>query len=136
MSSVNKAIIIGNVGKDPEIRETQDGKEIASFNVATSEKWKDRATGQYKEKTEWHTIVVFNENIVRVLKEYVRKGSLVCVEGQIKTRKWTDKNGADRYSTEIVLQGYNSSLQLLGSKPKEESQAANVEQELDDEIPF
>jgi single-strand DNA-binding protein len=119
MSSINKAILIGRVGKDPEIRATNNGKEIASFSLATSESWKDKASGERKEKTEWHNIVVFNEGLVSVVKNYVKKGSQLYVEGAIQTRKWQDSNGADRYTTEIVLQAYGGTLQLLGGRPEQ-----------------
>src|ERR1700685_1660703 len=101
--SVNKVILVGNLGKDPEIRSTQDGREIASFSLATSQSWKDNATGERKEKTEWHNIVVFNTNLVGVVKNYVKKGSKLYIEGALQTRKWTDKDGRERYSTEVVL---------------------------------
>lgn len=114
--SLNKVTLIGNLGKDPEIRHTQDGRGIANFSIATSESWKDRATGEKKQKTEWHNIVVFSEGLVKVIQSYVKKGSRVYIEGQLQTRKWQDKNGADRWSTEIVLQNYGSNLILLDSK--------------------
>lgn len=114
--SVNKAVIIGNLGKDPEIRSTQDGKAICNMTVATSESWKDRNTGERKERTEWHRVVVFNDGLARVAEKYLRKGSKVYIEGQIQTRKWTDKDGQDRYSTEIVLQGFGSTLTMLDGK--------------------
>lgn len=111
--SVNKVILIGNVGADPEIRRTQDGRPIANLRIATSESWRDRNTGERKEKSEWHSVVVFNEGICKVVEQYVKKGSKLYVEGQLATRKWTDQTGNDRYSTEIVLQGFNSTLTLL-----------------------
>jgi single-strand DNA-binding protein len=116
MSSVNKVIIIGNLGKDPEIRTTQDGKEIANMTVATSENWKDKATGEKKEKTEWHKVVIFNDGLAGVAKNYLKKGSKVYLEGSLQTRKWTDKDGAEKYSTEIVLQGYGCNLTLLDKR--------------------
>lgn len=143
--SINKAIIIGNLGRDPEVRATQDGREIVTLNIATSESWKDRATGERKEKSEWHKIVVFNENLGRVAKEYLRKGSKVYVEGQLQTRKWTDKDGVERYSTEIVLQNFNGNLTLLDGKKSgdayEEQRQAHGDArhdavELDDDLPF
>jgi single-strand DNA-binding protein len=137
--SINKVILIGNLGKDPEIRNTNDGKEIASLSLATSESWKDNKTGEKKEKTEWHRIVVFSQGLVQVIKQYVKKGSKLYIEGQLQTRKWTDKNGVDRYSTEIVLQGFNSTLQILNSKSDNNSQSDNVETVEhygDDEVPF
>jgi single-strand DNA-binding protein len=114
--SVNKVILVGNLGRDPEIRTTQDGKEIANFSIATSESWKDKNSGERKEKTEWHRIVVFNENLVKVVKNYVKKGSKLYIEGALQTRKWTDKDGQEKYSTEVVLQGYNGSLTMLDGK--------------------
>ncbi|MEZ5690986.1 MAG: single-stranded DNA-binding protein [Rickettsiales bacterium] len=114
--SVNKVILIGNLGRDPEIRSTQDGREIANLAIATSESWKDRNTGERREKTEWHRVVVFNEGLVGVIKNYIKKGSKVYIEGQLQTRKWTDKDGQEKYSTEVVLQGFNGSLTMLDSK--------------------
>jgi single-strand DNA-binding protein len=113
--SVNKVILIGNVGADPEIRRTQDGRGIANLRIATSESWKDKNSGERREKTEWHTVVVFSEGLVKVIEQYVKKGSKVYLEGALQTRKWQDQQGADRYSTEIVLQGFNSTLTLLDS---------------------
>ena len=115
--SVNKVILVGRLGKDPEIRNTQDGREIASFSLATSETWKDKNSGERKEKTEWHNIVIFNPNLVTVVKNYVKKGSSLYIEGALQTRKWTDKEGKDRYTTEIVLQNFNGNLTMLDSKP-------------------
>jgi single-strand DNA-binding protein len=114
--SINKVIIIGSVGQDPEIRTTQDGREIASFSVATSESWKDKNSGEKKEKTEWHRIVVFSSGISGIVKNYVKKGSKLYIEGQLQTRKWTDKDGVEKYSTEIILQGFGAVLQLLNNK--------------------
>ncbi|MEY3105847.1 MAG: single-strand binding protein [Pseudomonadota bacterium] len=114
--SVNKVILIGNVGKDPEIRSTQDGREIASLTLATSESWKDKATGEKREKTEWHRVSVFNEGLVGVIKNYIKKGARLYIEGTLQTRKWTDNTGADRYTTEVVLQGYNSTLTMLDTR--------------------
>lgn len=151
--SLNKVILIGRLGKDPEIRSLQDGKEIANFTLATSEKWKDKNSGDRKEKTEWHKVVVFNPALVGVVKSYIKKGSQVYVEGALQTRKWQDKEGKDNYSTEIVLQAFNGTLLMLDGK-KEGGQesggysdntsystpAATKEdfaaEELDDEIPF
>lgn len=141
-SSLNKVIIIGNVGKDPEIRSTQTGKEIASLVVATSESWKDRSTGEKTEKTEWHRIVAFSEGIVNIIKNYVKKGTKVYIEGSLQTRKWTDNNNQERYTTEVVLQQFNSSLILLSGKNDttnsfSESESSNMSiDDLDDEIPF
>lgn len=114
--SINKVILVGNVGQDPEIRSTQDGREIANFSVATSESWKDKTTGERKDKTEWHKVVVFSQGLVGIIKNYVKKGTKLYLEGQLQTRKWTDNQGIEKYTTEIVLQNYNSSLQLLDSK--------------------
>ena len=111
--SVNKVILVGNVGKDPEIRRTQDGRPIANLSLATSESWRDKATGEKKEKTEWHRVVIFNENLCKVVEQYVKKGSKLYIEGALQTRKWTDQSGAEKYSTEIVLQGFNGSLTML-----------------------
>ncbi len=114
--SVNKVILVGNLGKDPEIRSTQDGREIASFSIATSETWKDKNSGERKEKTEWHNIVIFNPNLVTVVKNYVKKGSKLYIEGALQTRKYTDKEGRERYATEVVLQNYNGNLTMLDGK--------------------
>ncbi len=145
--SLNKVTLIGNLGKDPEIRTTTDGREIANFSIATSESWKDKSTGEKKEKTEWHNIAVFSEGLVRVIKSYVKKGSKVYIEGQLQTRKWTDKDNNERYTTEIVLQSYNSSLILLDFKSEDSSSNYNEDNNkpapvvfrnelADDEIPF
>jgi single-strand DNA-binding protein len=114
--SVNKVILIGNLGKDPEVRTMNNGGEVVSFSIATSENWNDKASGERKEKTEWHNIVIFNENLGRIAKQYLRKGSPVYVEGQLQTRKWTDKDGNDRYTTEVVLQRFRGELTLLGGR--------------------
>lgn len=114
--SVNKVILIGNLGADPEIRRTQDGKPIANLNIATSESWRDRNSGERKEKTEWHRVVIFNEGLCKVAEQYLKKGATVYIEGQLQTRKWQDKDGQDRYSTEVVLQGFNSTLTMLGGR--------------------
>ena len=111
--SVNKVILIGNLGKDPEIRRTQDGRPIANLSVATSETWRDKATGERREKTEWHRVVIFNEGLCRVAEQYLKKGSKVYLEGSLQTRKWQDQQGQDKYSTEVVLQGFNSTLTML-----------------------
>jgi single-strand DNA-binding protein len=113
--SVNKVILLGNLGRDPEIRSMQSGKKMASFSIATSKKWKDRSTQEQKEATSWHNIVVFNEGLVDVIEKYVKKGSKIYVEGELSTRKYQDKDGNDKYTTEVVLQGYNSTLTMLGS---------------------
>lgn len=114
--SVNKVILIGNVGADPEIRRTQDGRPIANLRIATSETWRDRNSGERREKTEWHTVVVFNEGLCKVVEQYVKKGAKLYIEGQLQTRKWQDQTGNDRYSTEIVLQGFNSTLTMLDGR--------------------
>ncbi len=111
--SVNKVILVGNLGADPEIRRTQDGRPIANLRVATSESWKDKTTGERREKTEWHRVVIFNENLCRIAEQYLKKGSKVFIEGQLQTRKWQDQAGQDRYSTEVVLQGFRGELTLL-----------------------
>jgi single-strand DNA-binding protein len=114
--SVNKVILIGNLGKDPEIRRTQDGRPIANLRVATTETWRDKATGERREKTEWHAVVIFNEGLCRVAEQYLKKGAKVYIEGQLQTRKWQGQDGQDRYSTEVVLQGFNSTLTMLDSR--------------------
>ena len=111
--SVNKVILIGNLGADPEIRRTQDGRPIANLRVATSESWKDKNTGERKEKTEWHRVVIFSEGLCKIAEQYLKKGSKVYLEGQLQTRKWTDKDNIERYSTEVVLQNFNSTLTML-----------------------
>ena len=111
--SVNKVILIGNLGADPEIRRTQDGRPIANLRVATSESWRDKATGERRERTEWHRVVIFNEGLSRIAEQYLKKGSKVYLEGSLQTRKWQDQQGQDRYSTEVVLQGFNSQLTML-----------------------
>lgn len=113
--SVNKVILVGNLGADPEIRRTQDGRPIANLRIATSESWKDKNTGEKREKTEWHRVVIFNEGLCRVVEQYLKKGAKVYLEGQLQTRKWQDQTGQDRYSTEVVLQGFNSVLTMLDS---------------------
>ena len=149
--SLNKVLLIGRLGADPEIKQMVNGKSVARLSLATSQSWKDKNTGEKKEKTEWHRIVVFNEGLVNVIQQYLKKGAQIYVEGQLTTRKWKDESsGQDKYSTEIVLQGYNSSLTMLDGKSKSESTNLvndnksslpndNVSQEnsdLDDEIPF
>ena len=114
--SVNKVILVGNLGADPEIRHTQDGRPIANLRIATSETWRDKASGDRRERTEWHRVVIFSEGLAKVAEQYLRKGSLVYIEGQLQTRKWQDQSGADRYTTEVVLQGFNSTLTMLGSR--------------------
>ena len=150
--SLNKVLLIGRLGADPEIKQMVNGKSVARLSLATSQSWKDKNTGERKEKTEWHRVVVFNEGLVNVVQQYVKKGAQVYIEGQLTTRKWKDeKSGIDRYSTEIVLQGYNSSLTMLdsrnskndGSNLVKENKSSlpndNLNQDnsdLDDEIPF
>ena len=114
--SVNKVILVGNLGADPEIRRTQDGRPIANLSVATSESWRDRNSGERREKTEWHRVVIFNEGLCKVAESYLRKGSKVYIEGQLQTRKWQDQSGQDKYSTEVVLQGFNSNLTMLDGR--------------------
>lgn len=114
--SVNKVILVGNLGADPEIRRTQDGRPIVNLRIATSESWRDRNTGERRERTEWHRVVVFNEGLAKVAENYLRKGSKVYIEGQLQTRKWQDQSGQDRYSTEVVLQGFNSTLTMLDGR--------------------
>ncbi len=114
--SVNKVILIGNLGADPEIRRTQDGKPIANLRIATSDTWRDKGTGERKEKTEWHRVVIFNEGLCKVAEQYLKKGSKVYVEGALQTRKWTDNQGVEKYSTEVVLQGFNSVLTMLDGR--------------------
>ncbi|MEC7745192.1 MAG: single-stranded DNA-binding protein [Pseudomonadota bacterium] len=154
--SVNKVILLGNLGRDPEIRSMQSGKKMASFSIATSKRWKDRSTQEQKENTSWHNIVVFNEGLVDVIEKYIKKGSKIYVEGELSTRKYQDKDGNDKYTTEVVLQGYNSTLTMLDSRnsgsasieeaPNSSSLDSKLEdtldsqvsdsQDLDDDIPF
>lgn len=144
MSGVNKAIIVGRLGKDPESKTFANGGSVVSFTVATSESWRDKATGERKEKTEWHNIVIRNDNIGKTATQYLRKGSEVYVEGSIQTRKWQDQNGQDRYSTEIVIGPFNGSLTLIGGKSEGRSYQdegdsrprANTPADLDDDVPF
>ena len=147
--SLNKVLLIGRLGQDPEIKQMVNGKNVARLSIATSQTWKDKNSGEKKEKTEWHRIVVFNEGLVNVVKQYLKKGAQIYVEGQISTRKWKDEqSGQDKYSTEIVIQGYNSSLTMLGgggssnnlpnqgkSQTTEDTSQA-IKNDLDDEIPF
>ncbi len=160
--SVNKVILVGNLGRDPEIRNTQDGREIANLAIATSESWKDKMSGERREKTEWHRVVIFNDGLVRTVKNYLKKGAKVYIEGQLQTRKWTDQSGVERYSTEVVLQGFGGVLTMLDGRSgggsseyddggsssygggnggnyggsNQSSQRAQAPVELDDEIPF
>lgn len=137
MSSVNKVILIGNVGRDPEVR-TVGGSKVVSLSIATTERWSDKTTGEKKESTQWHNIVIWNERIGEVVERYVTKGSKIFIEGQLQTRKWTDKEGRERYTTEVVLQRFRGELVMLGgngdAKPKAEAKASSMD--LDDEIPF
>ncbi len=115
--SVNKVILVGNLGKDPEVRHTQDGKSIVNLSIATSENWRDKSSGERKEKTEWHRVVIFNEGLAKVAEQYLKKGQTVYIEGQLQTRKWTDKDGIEKYSTEVVLQNFRGELHMIGGKP-------------------
>ena len=114
--SVNKVILVGNLGKDPEIRRTQDGRPIANLSIATSETWRDKNSGERKEKNEWHRVVIFNEGLCKVAEQYLKKGAKVYIEGALQTRKWTDQAGVEKYSTEVVLQGFNSTLTMLDGR--------------------
>jgi single-strand DNA-binding protein len=160
--SVNKVILVGNLGKDPEIRRTQDGRPIANLRIATSESWRDKATGERREKTEWHSVVIFNENLCRIAEQYLKKGSKVFIEGSLQTRKWQGQDGQDRYTTEVVLQGFNGNLTMLdgraggagmadngqadygstdngyggGGKSGGSKGGGSFDKQLDDEIPF
>lgn len=143
--SLNRVMIIGNLGNDPEIRHTQSGNAIANLTIATSESWKDKMTGEKKEKTEWHRVVIFNDGLVKVVEKYLKKGSKVYVEGQLQTRKWTDNSGVEKYTTEIVLQGFSSTLLLLDSKKDngftgEANEEVNPDgfasNDINDDIPF
>ena len=151
--SLNKVLLIGRLGADPEIKQMVNGKSVARLSLATSQSWKDKSTGEKKEKTEWHRVVVFNEGLVNVVQQYLKKGAQVYIEGQLSTRKWKDEqSGQDKYSTEIIIQGYNSSLTMLGGGgggrgiqndnssetiSKNSDEASKIEQnDLDDEIPF
>ena len=146
--SLNKVLLIGRLGADPEIKQMVNGKNVARISLATSQSWKDKSTGEKKEKTEWHRVVVFNEGLVNVVQQYLKKGSQVYIEGQLSTRKWKDeKTGIDKYSTEILIQGYNSSLTMLGGGSQNNIVSQNTNQniensnptsqnDLDDDIPF
>ncbi len=146
--SLNKVLLIGRLGADPEIKQMVNGKSVARLSLATSQSWKDKNTGEKKEKTEWHRIVVFNEGLVSVVQQYLKKGAQVYIEGQLSTRKWKDEqSGQDKYSTEIIIQGYNSSLTMLGGGPQNNIASADTNQssennsptsqnDLDDDIPF
>ena len=147
--SLNKVLLIGRLGNDPEIKQMQNGKSVARLSVATSESWKDKNTGEKKEKTEWHRVVIFNEGLVNVVQKYLKKGAQVYIEGQLNTNKYTDSNGQEKYSTQVVLQGYNSSLTMLDgknslsgdSKKIDNSQLPSddmpdISQDPDDKVPF
>ena len=141
--SVNKVILIGNLGRDPEARTFQNGSKVVNLRIATSETWRDKASGERKERTEWHSVAIFNEPLAKIAEQYLRKGSTVYIEGQLETRKWQDKDGQDRYSTEVVLRPYRGELTLLGGKSegqreeRRESPSAQRNADLDDsEIPF
>ena len=143
--SVNKVILIGNLGADPEIRNLPSGGKVANLSVATTDTWRDRNSGERKERTEWHRVVIFNKNLADVAEKYLRKGSKVYVEGSLQTRKWTDKDGAEKYSTEVVLQNFRGELTMLDGKGEgggggrmgaSESPASFQRDEMDDEIPF
>ena len=146
--SLNKVLLIGRLGADPEIKQMVNGKSVARLSLATSQSWKDKNTGEKKEKTEWHRIVVFNEGLVNVVQQYLKKGAQVYIEGQLSTRKWKDEqSGQDKYSTEIIIQGYNSSLTMLGGSSQNtiasqdtnqsiENKSPANQNDLDDDIPF
>jgi len=147
--SLNKVLLIGRLGNDPEIKQMQNGKSVAKLSVATSESWKDKSTGERKEKTEWHRVVIFNEGLVGVVQKYLKKGAQVYIEGQLNTNKYTDSNGQEKYSTQIVLQGYNSSLTMLDGKNSSSGDSKKLEgsqlpsddmpdisQDPDDKVPF
>lgn len=147
--SVNKVILVGNLGKDPEVRRLTSGEPVVNLSIATSESWRDKASGERKEKTEWHRVVIFNKNLADVAEKYLKKGAKVYVEGQLQTRKWTDKDGAEKYSTEVVLQNFRGELTMLdgrnggeggsgggGGRGASEAPASFQRDEMDDEIPF
>jgi single-strand DNA-binding protein len=119
--SINKVILVGNVGQDPEIRSTQDGREIANFSLATSDSWKDKSSGERKEKTEWHRVVIFSQGLINVVRNYIKKGSKLYIEGSLQTRKWTDSQGVEKFTTEVVLQNFNSTLQILDARERNSS---------------
>ena len=147
--SLNKVLLIGRLGNDPEIKQMQNGKSVARLSVATSESWKDKSTGERKEKTEWHRVVIFNEGLVNVVQKYLKKGAQVYIEGQLNTNKYTDNNGQEKYSTQIVLQGYSSSLTMLDGKNSSSGEGKkmdnsqlpsddmpDISQDPDDKVPF
>ena len=145
-ASVNKVILIGNLGRDPEIRTTQDGTRVANLSIATSETWRDKGSGERREKTEWHRVVVFNDRIVDVAERYLKKGATVYIEGQLQTRKWTDQSGVEKYTTEVVLQKYRGELTMLGGRGDSGGMGGEPDSgyggggrssgDLDDDIPF
>ena len=161
--SVNKVILVGNLGRDPEVRRLNSGSQVVNLRVATSENWRDKTTGERQERTEWHSVVIYNENLAKVAEQYLKKGSKVYIEGQLQTRKWQDQSGADKYTTEVVLQRFRGELTLLdragdnvggrdeagdfgrssaleggrgGGRPAQRSGGGSLAEELDDEIPF
>lgn len=139
--SVNKVILLGNCGQTPVIRTTQDGKKIATFSLATSDKWKDKSSGEFREKTEWHKIVVFSEGLVGIIEKYIQKGTRIFLEGTLQTRKWTGKDGKDNYATEVILQGFNNKLEIIENKKdngnvNNDEGFENVEPINSDEVPF
>ena len=145
--SLNKVMLIGRLGQDPEVRNTQDGRSLCTFSIATSESWNDKNTGEKREKTEWHRVVVFNEGLVNIIQQYVKKGSNVFIEGQLQTRKWEDKDGIEKYTTEVVLQGFNSTFKMLDGRNTNSiennfdqnnsiSDSGNFDADIDDDIPF
>ena len=147
MASVNKVILIGNLGRDPEVRTFQNGNKVCNLSIATSEKWRDKNSGERKERTEWHSVAIFSEPLAKVAEQYLRKGSKVYIEGQLETRKWQDQSGNDKYSTEVVLRPYSSTLTMLdgGSNdnngggygaPQRQQSQQQPSRDLDDEIPF
>jgi single-strand DNA-binding protein len=147
MASVNKVILIGNLGRDPEVRTFQNGNKVCNLSIATSEKWRDKNSGERKERTEWHSVAIFSEPLAKVAEQYLRKGSKVYIEGQLETRKWQDQSGNDKYSTEVVLRPYSSTLTMLdgGSNdnsgggygaPQQQQSQQQPSRDLDDEIPF
>lgn len=143
--SVNKVMLVGNLGRDPDVRHTQDGRPIVNLSIATSESWRDKSSGERKEKTEWHRVVIFNEALAKVAEQYLKKGATVFIEGQLQTRKYTDKDGVERYSTEVVLQNFRGELTMLGGGNRDAGSSSNSpapaqhgsnRAELDDEVPF
>ena len=143
IGSVNKVIIVGNLGRDPEVRTFPNGGKVVNLRLATSESWKDKASGERKERTEWHSVAIFDEGLAKIAEQYLRKGATVYIEGQLETRKWQDKDGADRYSTEIALRPFRSALTMLGGKSdaqredrQDSAATAGWRADMDDSIPF